>query len=96
MLHKSSREIYADSLYFYKVLKRRLLEHFDTSKIPEERLTLFGANAWNILNLRPITGGGPLFPVTGNRKTMGLIANLPQQQMGGRLRIEKKRLRVIG
>lgn len=79
MLYKSSREIYADSLYFYKVLKRRLLEHFDTPKMPEERLTLFGADAWNILNLRTITGSGPFFTVTGNRKTMGLIANLPQQ-----------------
>ena len=82
MVHETLREINTDSIDFDKFLYGRTLKGPDPTKMAQQCLPFLGSYAGNIFYLGSHAGSVSLLPMARNRKSVRLVPDLPQQEMG--------------
>ena len=82
MFHETLREINTDSIDFDKFFYGRTLKGTDPTEVAQQCLPFLGSYAGYVFNPGSHARSVSLLPMARNRKSVRLVSDLPQQEMG--------------
>ena len=82
VVHETLREISTDSIDFDKFFYGRTLKGTDPTEVAQQCLSFLRSYTGDVFDLRSRPRSVSFLPMARNRKSVRLVSDLPQQEMG--------------